>query len=331
MTIVFANPLAFLLVIPLILWVYFELKVNQHREIPIKITSFKHLMYYKLKSNFYWNKIFLFLRTIVFLLLILAFSRPQSVSGGERSETEGVDIILVIDVSGSMLALDFEPKNRLEAAKEAAKQFVDNRKNDRIGLVVFSKEAYTQCPLTIDHTVLKKMIDLTRVRELEEDGTAIGAGLIVALNRLQASKSPSKVIILLTDGVNNQMVFSPLDAAEKAKEMKVKVYTVGVGKKGMAPYPVQTPFGTQMQMVPVEIDEELLQAIADKTGGTYNRATDQKSLRTIYAKIDQMERYKIEGVKWRRIEDLFHWFVLSSLLLLGIEYTIKHILNLTVQ
>lgn len=327
----FANSYAFLLIIPLLVWLYFELKLNIYRDIPIKTTSLSHLkLKYFAKTN-YWLYVLLFLRTLAFLALIIAISRPQQVSGGERSVTEGVDIMLVIDVSGSMLALDFEPLNRLEAAKEAAKQFVDNRRDDRIGLVVFAKEAYTQCPLTTDHAVLKKMIDLTKVRELEEDGTAIGAGLIVALNRLQASKSPSKVVILLTDGVNNQMVFSPIDAAEKAKEMKVKVYTVGIGKKGMAPYPVQTPFGIQHQMVPVEIDEELLQNIAEITGGTYNRATDQRSLKNIYSKIDQMERYKIEGIKWRRVEDLFHWFILIAFTFLFIEYIIKNKFGLVLQ
>lgn len=326
-----SNPFAYLLLIPFIIWAIFEWKVNQYRDVPIKSTSYHFLNIHFKRSRNFAHLVLLLLRSIVFLLLIIAFSRPQTVSGGERSETEGVDIILVIDVSGSMLALDFEPKNRLEAAKEAAKQFIDNRSNDRIGLVVFAKEAYTQCPLTTDHNVLKKMVDLTKVRELEEDGTAIGAGIMVALNRMRVSKAPSKVIILLTDGVNNQMVYSPIDAAEKAAELGVKIYTVGIGKKGMAPYPVQTQFGIQMQMVPVEIDEELLQSISEKTGASYNRATDTKSLRNTYAKIDQMEKYKIEGVKWRRVEDIFHWFLLSAVILLSIEYLVRIKMGLLVQ
>ncbi len=316
------NPEALFLLIPILAWAWFEWRIGRFREPATRIPAFLPIKKIVGKSDG-GRKLLLILRGLAFISLILAIARPQSVSGGERSETEGVDIIIALDVSGSMMSLDFEPKNRLEAAKEAAKQFVDGRPNDRIGLVVFSKEAYTQCPLTSDHNVLKKMIDLTKTRELEEDGTAIGAGLTLALARLEASKAPSKVIILMTDGVNNQMIFPPLDAADRAKNMRVKVYTVGVGKEGMAPYPVPTPIGIQMQMVPVEIDEKLLHNIADATGGTYNRATDTKTLRSIYAKIDQMEKYKIEGVKWRRVEDQFKWFVLIAIIFVCSELILR--------
>ncbi|MDK9700910.1 MAG: VWA domain-containing protein [bacterium] len=325
------QPEAFLLFVLVAAWLWFEWRVGRFREPSLRVPAFQPIRSIVNGNSDAGRKLILFLRTLAVIALVLAIARPQTVSGGERSETEGVDIILAIDVSGSMLSLDFKPQNRLEAAKEAAKQFVAGRPNDRVGLVVFSKEAYTQCPLTTDHVVLNKMIDFTKVRELEEDGTAIGAGLTVALARLETSKAPSKIIILLTDGVNNQMVFPPIDAAEKAKQMNVKVYTVGVGKMGEAPYPVPTPMGIQMMMVPVEIDEVLLNQIADQTGGTYNRATDPKTLKTIYTKIDQMERYKIEGVKWRRVEDRFHWFVLIALLFLSIELALRSSIYRTAQ
>ncbi len=322
MTLQWANSEAFFIFVIVAAWLWYEWRIGRYREPATRVPSFFPIQ--RLVGNADGGRrILLLLRTLAIAGLVLAIARPQSVSGGERAETEGVDIMIALDISGSMMSLDFSPLNRLDAAKQAATQFIDGRPNDRIGMVAFSKEAYTQCPLTTDHAVLKKMVQLTKTRELEEDGTAIGAGLALALARLEASKAPSKVVILMTDGVNNQMAIPPLEAADKARQMHVKVYTVGVGKEGMAPYPVPTPFGTQMQMVPVEIDEALLKKIADETGGTYNRATDLTTLKNIYAKIDQLEKYKIEGVKWRRIDDKFNWLVIIAIFFLLTELTLR--------
>ena len=256
------------------------------------------------------------LRLAALSLVILALARPQTSSEGEEVSTEGIDIVLVTDVSGSMLAEDFRP-NRIEAAKAVAVEFVDGRPNDRIGFVVFAGESYTQCPLTLDHEVVKTLIAGVR-SGLIEDGTAIGMGLATAVSRLKDSQSKSRVIILLTDGVNNKGAIDPMTAAGIASTFGIRVYTVGVGTMGMAPYPVQTPLGTQYRNVPVEIDEELLNNIAVQTGGTYFRATNNDKLRTIYAEIDRLEKTKIEVTQFRRHkEDFYSAGFLAGFLLLG--------------
>ena len=248
--------------------------------------------------------------------MIVALARPQTTSEGENISTEGIDIVLVTDVSGSMLAEDFRP-NRIEAAKAVAAEFVDGRPNDRIGFVVFAGESFTQCPLTLDHAVVKELIAGVK-SGLIEDGTAIGMGLATAVSRLKDSESKSKVIILLTDGVNNKGVIDPMTAAGIASTFGIRVYTVGVGTIGMAPYPVQTPLGTQYRNVPVEIDEELLKKIAVQTGGTYFRATDNDKLQLIYAEIDRLEKTKIEVTQFRRHkEDFYTAGFLAGFLLLG--------------
>lgn len=243
-------------------------------------------------------------RILAFVMLTVAMARPQSSSEGENVSTEGIDIVLVTDVSGSMLAEDFRP-NRIEAAKEVAEEFVRGRPDDRIGLVVFAGESFTQCPLTLDHSVLVNLVGSVR-SGLIEDGTAIGMGLATAVSRLKDGEAPGRVIILLTDGVNNKGSIDPLTAAGIAATYGIRVYTVGVGTVGMAPYPVQTPLGTQYRNVPVEIDEELLRRIADQTGGRYFRATDNEKLRTIYSEIDRLEKAKIEITQFRRHSEKFY-------------------------
>jgi Ca-activated chloride channel family protein len=223
-----------------------------------------------------------------------------------------------------MLARDFEP-DRLEASKDLAIQFINGRRNDRIGLVVFSGESFTQCPLTTDHNVL---INLFRDIEsgIIEDGTAIGMGLATAVNRLKDSKSPSKVIILLTDGVNNAGTIAPVTAAELAQTFGIKVYTIGVGSMGQAPYPVNTPYGVQLRNMPVEIDEDLLEDIAQLTGGKYFRATNNAKLKQIYDEIDQMEKIELEVKEYSRKEEEFFVFVLIAAALLLAEVILRHTL-----
>ncbi len=257
------------------------------------------------------------MRLLAFSLLVVALARPQTSSEGENITTEGIDIVLVTDVSGSMLAEDFRP-NRIEAAKEVAVEFVESRPDDRIGFVVFAGESFTQCPLTLDHDVLRTLIAGVKPG-LIEDGTAIGMGLATAVSRLKDSKGISRVIVLLTDGVNNQGSIDPMTAAGIASTFGIRVYTVGVGTRGTAPYPVQTPLGTQYRNVPVEIDEELLKNIADQTGGRYFRATDNNRLKGIYEEIDRLEKSKIEVTQFRRHKEDFYTAGFAGGILLLVE------------
>ena len=250
-------------------------------------------------------------------LLIIALARPQSTSKGENVYSEGIDIVLALDISGSMLAEDFRP-NRIEAAKSVAQDFVNARTNDRIGLVIFSAESFTQCPLTVDYGVLKNLIKQVHMG-MVEDGTAIGLGLANAVNRLKDSKSKSKVIILLTDGVNNRGEIDPITAAQIAQSYGIRVYTIGVGTIGEAPYPVQTPFGTRYQMMKVEIDEDALRKVADVTDGKYFRATDNRTLQKVYKEIDQLEKTRIEVRSYRRHQELFYGYAWGALALLLLQ------------
>lgn len=256
------------------------------------------------------------LRMIALSLLIVALARPQSSSSWQDVKTEGIDIVIAMDISGSMLAQDFEP-DRLEASKDVAQEFIRNRPNDRIGLVVYSGESFTQCPLTTDHDKLINLFDELK-NGMIKDGTAIGMGLANAVNRLKQSDAKSKVVILLTDGENNVGSIPPLTAAEIAATFGVKVYTIGVGTKGKAPMPVSDVFGRRRyQMMEVNIDEETLMEIADLTGGQYFRATDNASLAEIYAEIDQMEKTVIEETQY---EKKYEEFFPLALLALGVLF-----------
>lgn len=256
-------------------------------------------------------------RLIAIGLLIIALARPQSFSSGENVTTEGIDIAMVLDISGSMLAEDFKP-NRLEAAKNVIDNFVEGRTSDRIGLVIFSREAFTQCPLTIDYNVLRNLLLDIRTGMIQ-DGTAIGNGIANGVNRLKESDAKSRIIILLTDGVNNAGEVDPRSAAEIAKAFGIRIYTIGVGTRGEAPYPVQTPFGTRYQMVPVEIDEALLNEIAEITGGQYFRATNNRALAEIYEKIDKLEKTKIEITSYKNASEKYHSWLWGGLILLLVE------------
>lgn len=317
----FANPEAFLLLllIPAALaWYWYRgsksyptLQISDLSIFPKKRNRFKEFLLYSI-----WV-----VRVLVWSLLIVALARPQSTSSHQNVSVEGIDIITAMDISGSMLAEDFRP-NRLEASKDVAKEFIKGRINDRIGLVVFSGESFTQCPLTTDHAVLLNLIDEIKSGMIE-DGTAIGDGLGTAVNRLKESQAKSKVIILLTDGENNSGFVDPLSAAEIAKVYNLRVYTIGIGTIGTAPYPVETPFGIQYQNIEVRIDEKLLGQIADMTGGKYFRATNKKSLEEIYKEIDKLEKSKIDVTEFRKKKEEFMPFALGALLLLVMDFCIS--------
>jgi len=260
------------------------------------------------------------LRLLAFILLVLALARPQSSSQEEEISTEGVDIVLALDVSSSMLAEDFKPNNRLEAAKIVAQEFVKGRKNDRLGMIVFAGESFTQCPLTLDYGVLLTLLDQIKVADKNWDGTAIGMGIVNAVNRLKDSKAQSKVVILLTDGVNNWGQVDPITASRIAESFNIKIYTIGAGTRGTAMYPVEDPvFGKRYVPMEVQIDEQVLQKMADITGGRYFRATDEKKLRDIYSEISEMEQTRIEVNEYTKYEELFVNYAGAGFLLLLLE------------
>ena len=262
------------------------------------------------------------LRLLALALIIVVLARPQSSTSYSDHNTEGIDIVMALDISGSMKAVDFKP-NRLEAAKDVAKKFVAGRPDDNIGLVIFAGESFTQCPLTTDHAVLTNLFQDVTTGMLE-DGTAIGMGLATAVNRIRDSKAKSKVIILLTDGVNNMGAISPEKAAELAQTFGIRVYTIGVGTHGTAQVPVQTALGVRMQDMEVRIDEPLLQSIADMTGGKYFRATTKNNLVAIYDEIDQMEKTIMEVRNYTKRTDEYPPFAIAALCLLFLEIILRH-------
>jgi len=259
-------------------------------------------------------------RLVFISLIIVALARPQSGSKIRETSTEGVDIVLALDVSSSMLAEDFKPKNRLQAAKKVAKDFITARQNDRLGLVVFAGESFTQCPLTLDYGVLITLLDATEIADKAWDGTAIGMGIVNAVNRLRDSKAKSKIMILLTDGVNNRGAVDPITAAKIAETFKIKIYTIGAGTRGMAMVPYNDPiWGKRYISQPVQIDEEVLKQIANITGGLYYRATNTQSLQQIYNEISEMEKTKIEVKEYTRYNEYFVYFLGSGLLFFMLE------------
>ena len=267
------------------------------------------------------------LRMVAVALFIVALARPVNITEEHETTTDGIDIVMAMDISGSMLARDFTP-DRLTSAKRLAAEFVANRRGDRIAVVAFAGEAFTQAPLTSDQAVVETM--LSRLRSgVVEDGTAIGNGLATAINRLRESGAKSKVVILLTDGVNNRGQISPLMAAEIARDMGIKVYTIGVGTRGRAPYPAVDMFGNKTTvMADVEIDEELLREISSMTGGKYYRAVNDEALREIYAEINELETSKVQVTNYQTYEELFLMWVVLGLLCLGLEFLFdKVVLN----
>ena len=314
-TFAYSWVLFLLLLIPLlVVWYFWK---GRKKQASITYSSLK--AFEKIPATFRERlRHFLFaLRMLALIFLIIALARPQNFSAGQSVNAEGIDIAMVLDISGSMLAEDFKP-NRLDAAKEVIDEFVQGRTTDRIGLVIFSREAFTQCPLTIDYSVLRNLLADIKTGMIE-DGTAIGNGIANGVNRLKDSDAESRVVILLTDGVNNAGEVDPISAAEIASTFGIRIYTIGVGTRGEAPYPVQTPFGTRYQMVPVEIDEAILKKIAETTGGQYFRATNNRALEEIYNKIDKMEKTKIEITSYRNAKELFAGWLGIGFVLLFLE------------
>lgn len=318
----FGQPyfLLLLLIIPaLIVWFYFYRNKNTN---DINISSFAG--FYNSKKTIKNRIIHLpfLLRLIAISLVIIALARPQKSFDKSDIKVEGIDIMLSLDISGSMLAEDFKP-NRLEASKEVALDFIDGRPNDRIGLVLFSAESFLQCPLTIDHPKLKSLFANVK-SGMVTDGTALGDGLGLSVYHIKKSQAISKVIILMTDGINNQGSLDPVTAAEIAKLFGVRVYTIGVGSRGLAPYPFQTPFGIQYQNIDVQIDEDLLKKVAEGTGGSYFRATDKQKLEEIYKEIDKMEKTKIDVSRFSKKKEEFLLFVILATIIFVLEVILKY-------
>lgn len=318
----FANPGYFfllLLLIPMILW-YILTEKKSYADLQFSsLQAFKGIKH----SGRIWLRHVLFaIEVLAVVFLVIALARPQSDNSWQTYTSEGIDIVLALDISGSMLAQDFTP-DRLDAARNVAIEFIQKRPHDKIGLVIFAGESFTQCPLTTDQAVLINLL-----REVKsgiiEDGTAIGLGLANAVNRLKDSPDKSKVVILLTDGVNNRGAIAPATAAELAKTYGIRVYTIGVGTYGEAPYPVQTPFGIQTQNVPVEIDEDVLRQIATLTGGKYFRATDNDKLTQIYQEIDQLEKSKIEVRHFSKKNEKYFVFGLIGMCLLIAQALLRY-------
>jgi len=324
----FANPiyLYLLLIIPLlIVWYIFK---NNKSFAEIQFSSFSPFKNLKktLKQRMY--HLLFVLRLLVISLLIIVLARPQSSLSKRNVSIEGIDIVLAYDISSSMLAEDFKP-NRLEAGRDVGLQFINGRPNDRIGLVIFSGEAFTQCPLTSDHGVLKSLF-LSVKTGIIEDGTALGDGLATAVSRIKDSKAISKVIILMTDGVSNMGSVDPLSAADIAKLFGVRVYTIGIGTTGVAPYPFKTPFGIQYQNMEVKIDEALLKQISKITNGNYYRATSKTKLENIFKEIDKLEKSKIDVTEFHKKSEEFLYFILLAAFLLIVEIIVRYTIYRTI-
>lgn len=319
----FANPdfLWLLAIIPLMIaWYIFREKKSQGS---IKVTTLKSFNSHNYLATLR-HSLFV-LRVLSVALLIIAIARPQTSKSWQDVTTEGIDIVIALDISGSMLAEDFRP-NRLEASKDVAMEFISERPYDRIGLVIYAGESFTQCPLTTDHDVLLNLFGDVQ-NGVIEDGTAIGMGLATAVNRLKDSKAISKVAILLTDGSNNSGSIPPVTAAEIAREFGIRVYTVGVGSNGTAPMPFKDQFGrVHRQNVPVRIDEKTLKEIASITDGKYFRATNKNKLEDIYQEIDRLEKSKIEVTEYKKKAEKFWWFALLAAFFVLLEFLLRNTL-----
>jgi Ca-activated chloride channel family protein len=319
----FHNPeylLALLVLIPMVYWYFKELyradasmQISSHQKLADAPESFK----VKLLNVPYY------LRFLVVVLLIVSIARPQSSNSWRTENTEGIDIMIALDISGSMLAEDFRP-NRLEASKSVANEFILSRPNDNIGLVLFAGKSFTQCPLTTDHAVLINLFNSISYGMIE-DGTAIGLGLANAVDRLRDSQAKSKVVILLTDGDNNRGSIAPITAGELASAMGIRVYTIGVGSHGMVNIPIQTPLGRQYQQIESAFDERPLIEIADMTGGKYFRATNAEKLRSIYTEIDQLEKTKINVREYNKKYEEYGLFAVAAFLLFIAELLLRNV------
>ncbi|HEU4553083.1 MAG TPA: VWA domain-containing protein [Chitinophaga sp.] len=321
--ITFAYPWCFWLLLLIPVFIYWYIKQHQRQQGALQVSSIQGLKGLPVSWKARMRPVLLVLRILAYAALVTALARPQTSNTSENIDSEGIDIVLSIDISGSMLAEDLQP-NRLEAAKKVAVDFVNKRISDRIGLVIFSGESFTQCPITTDHAVLENQIMQVKSGMLQ-DGTAIGMGLATAVDRLRSSKAKSKVIILLTDGVNNTGLVDPITALEIAKAFKIRVYTIGIGTYGKAPFPMTMPDGSiQMQMQDVQIDEPLMKKISSETGGKYFRATNTVALQRIYNEIDKLEKTKVEITSYKRYAEHFFPLVMLALACLLLEVVLRY-------
>lgn len=320
---VFKNPYFFALLAVLIPYIVWYVLKNKKSVPALKMPETVKYRYIHKSFRLYLMHVPFILRIVLLILVIIILARPQSKHTWSDTDVEGIDIMLAVDVSTSMLTQDFKP-NRVEALKEIAQRFIEKRHNDNIGLTFFAGEAYTQCPLTTDHAMLMNLYNSAdcqmAARGLIEDGTAIGDGIMNSLLRLRSSKAKSKVVILLTDGVNNSGNISPLTAAEIAKKNHVRIYTIGIGKNGMAPYPLPTG-GTVM--MPVEIDEQTMTSISEQTGGKYFRAQKNAELDAIYQDIDRMERTKFNVRQYSKRNELYEPFAMAALIVFLLEILMR--------
>ena len=313
----FHNPeylFLLLLLIPVVFWYIWEMHKS---DASLQISSHRNLLQFSKSGKIKFRHVPFVLRTLAIISIIIALARPQASNSWRTQNSEGIDIMMALDLSGTMLAEDLKP-NRLEAAKTVATEFILSRPNDNIGLVVFARESFTQCPLTIDHAVLINLFNGVKYG-LIDDGTDIGLGLANAVNRIKDSKAKSKVIILLTDGSNNCGDIAPLTAAEIAKTFGIRIYTIGVGTTGIVNIPVPTPMGIQYQQVQSDFDSKSLKDIANLTGGKYFNATDNSKLRHIYQSIDQLEKTKISVREFSKKEEQFYVFSILAFILLTLE------------
>ncbi|RAJ75508.1 Ca-activated chloride channel family protein [Chitinophaga dinghuensis] len=321
----FAYPVFFWLLLLVPVMVYWYMSRRKRQQGVMMVSSLEGLKGLPVSWKIRFRPLLLVLRLLAFSALVVALARPQTSNTSENIDSEGIDIVMAIDISGSMLAQDLQP-NRMEAAKNVAMDFVDKRISDRIGLVVFSGESFTMCPITTDHGVLKNQIMQVKSGMLT-DGTAIGMGLATAVDRLRSSQAKSKVIILMTDGVNNTGLIDPLTALEIAKAFKIRVYTIGVGTIGKAPFPMPMPDGSvQTVMQDVQIDEPLMKKISKETGGLYFRATNTTDLQHIYDEIDKMEKTKVEITSYKKFAEHFFLFAMIALACLLLEVVLRYTL-----
>jgi len=326
MNVSFLNPYYFLLLLSIPIVIYLGIRLVRRSAVRFSSISILDVVPNKSKKRFFIPHI---LRIVCLVLIIFGLARLQLINTEKDVLFDVVDMMFVLDVSRSMQAEDFQPANRLEVAKEEAIRFIDSRKKDRIGLVIFAQSAITQCPLTTDHRILKGLMDKVQIGTLKGDGTAIGIALGTAINRLRDSDARSKLIILLTDGENNAGQIDPITAAELAKSFNIKVYTIGVGKGGKVPFPFDDPLqGRSYRTIEVKIDEKTLRRIADITDGVYFRARDEKALREVYAKIDALEKTEVKMKQYLNYEELYHLFLYPFLILFFIEIIFTNILFL---
>lgn len=327
---IFANPsylYLLLLLLPAIAWYLWKQRGAQ-ASMQVSATGAFRKIGRTYKAWLRHVNFAILLSTIALVIIVLA--RPQSTDSWSKSDTEGIDIVLTLDVSGSMLAADFKP-NRVEAAKDVAAQFINGRPNDNIGLVIFAKESFTMCPMTTDHAVLLNLLKDVNTELIDGNATAIGNGLATAINRIKDGQAKSKTIILLTDGTNNAGDIAPVTAAEIAKTFGIRVYTIGVGTEGTAPFPAMTPYGTMVyQDMKVDIDEKTLTEMAVATGGKYFRATDKGKLRGIFEEIDQMEKTKISTREYSKKQEEYLPFALLAFALLLIHILLRNTLLRTI-